>query len=1013
MFRKIFIILSFFSIISSTLHGQYKGGSGAGFGFGNLSSNTCTYDLNPSLLIFAGGKGSGTSILTTSTTACTYALSPSLLIFAGGKGSGSSNLTSIAQSCPFTINESVLIFKGGSGGGTSTHASYKMACPEPISDNIFLGGSSSSGIAGALNSNTVAYTNGPFIATILDTSIVNGNCLQLSITGTGATTYSWTPTTDLSNPSISNPIAKPTITTTYTVTATNGTVIGCRDKASVTITVLGTGVNTSISYPSKICNNVTTLQTPNLTGITGGQFSSSSPNLKIDAKTGQINPNTSSIGVYTVTYTYGTCNEQVITSVEVTNDCTSNIGVIEFPNFYTGGAASVLSPSNLLLQAACTPNLDYTQLIYAGGAASVLSPSNLLVQAACTPNLDYTQLIYKGGQASSITPSALNIQLACPIPVGDNFYLGGAGVGYGNGSLTPTTNAVTGTAVKASSDVTICPGNPVTLTATGAVDYLWSLSDGTIATSGSSLTVTPTVTTTYIVKGTDASVGCINTAKVTVVVQNDPNTSVSYGAYIFDETDLNLKKVKYINGPLSGTFSFSPTGLSFNNLDGSFTPGLSTSGIYAIKYDYRKGACDYTYTTNINITKLPPTISYTNNAKFYINYNGVTLTPNVTGGEAVVFEILDPLPTGLTYNTTSGVISGTPTALIDNLIVRIRAANYKKDNSINWGETFSLTLSVKQPVINLSQSTITSLNTIYGTPSTNRNINVEADNIIDHVLVIAPAGFETSVYTNTGFADTIKMYPTAERNIIQPLYIRLKKTANVGNYDGVIQLTSTSASSKSITTSTSYVAPATLTITARYFQKFYGSKITLGAGSRYFTSTGLMNNETIGSVTITPSGGTAFDAPVGYYNISPSAAVNGTFSSSNYNINYVPGQFQVVYSLYNFNMSGNNSNWVKGVVPVPKMTNLLVSNITKTTAIFSGKIPNSFVNIDSYGICYSTSISPTINDNQIINGSNLPGTFNLNLSTLTPGTNYFARVFITVGNSTFYSQNIRFKTQAP
>jgi gliding motility-associated-like protein len=48
--------------------------------------------------------------------------------------------------------------------------------------------------------------------------------------------YSWTPTEELSNPNISNPVAKPKATTTYYVTITSD--IGCMHEDSVTTFIL-------------------------------------------------------------------------------------------------------------------------------------------------------------------------------------------------------------------------------------------------------------------------------------------------------------------------------------------------------------------------------------------------------------------------------------------------------------------------------------------------------------------------------------------------------------------------------------------------------------------------------------------------------------------------------------------------------------------------------------------------------------------------------------------------------
>jgi hypothetical protein len=73
-----------------------------------------------------------------------------------------------------------------------------------------------------------------------DRTIDYGGSVQIggSPTATGGTppyTYSWTPTTSLSNPTIANPIAAPTSTTTYTVLVTDDN--GCTDTDSMRVTV--------------------------------------------------------------------------------------------------------------------------------------------------------------------------------------------------------------------------------------------------------------------------------------------------------------------------------------------------------------------------------------------------------------------------------------------------------------------------------------------------------------------------------------------------------------------------------------------------------------------------------------------------------------------------------------------------------------------------------------------------------------------------------------------------------
>ncbi|MDB5136688.1 MAG: Gliding motility-associated C-terminal protein, partial [Mucilaginibacter sp.] len=63
----------------------------------------------------------------------------------------------------------------------------------------------------------------------------NGIKLQPAVNGDIAN-YSWLPADGLSNPTIKNPVAKPSVTTTYTLTVT--TTGGCTASADVTVTVL-------------------------------------------------------------------------------------------------------------------------------------------------------------------------------------------------------------------------------------------------------------------------------------------------------------------------------------------------------------------------------------------------------------------------------------------------------------------------------------------------------------------------------------------------------------------------------------------------------------------------------------------------------------------------------------------------------------------------------------------------------------------------------------------------------
>ena len=1017
----------------------YRGGNYGSYGTTSISGTSCPTRIDTTISFYRGGNYGSYANTSISGTSCPTFLDSTISFYRGGNYGSYSNTNISGSVCVYALDSSVLIYKGGNYGSYSNTMISAATCPYPDPINIWMGGSSSNNAPGILNNNTSNNTSGPFISTISDTTIMNGNCLTLTTSGVGATSYSWSPSVGLSNPNIFNPVANPTTTTTYTVTGT-GSSDGCRNTATVVVTVNSNNGVTSISYPSQISTSITTVQNVTLSGITNGVFTSNSANLKLTAANGAITPNTSTVGSYVVTYTYGICNNTVTAPVIITADV-SNHGEVVYPNFYMGATSGTVTPKqmisqstctfpidytlllymggtsgsgtgqkSILSQSACTALIDYTNVIYTGGTAGNSTPKTILSQSACTPLIIPSNTIYMGGTSGTNTPKTILNNTACPIPTGTNFYIGGSGTGYGNGSLTPSTSAINGTAVATRSDTTICPGTPIILNTTGATNYTWTPATGLNNTLNASPTATPMSTITYTVVGSGSGVGCINTAKVTVTVLKDSLTTVSYGAYSFDETDLRVKKVNFIYGPLTGTFSASPTGLFYDQSNGSFTPGLSTSGIYAISYNYTKGVCNYSYVSNVNITTLPPSITYPSPSVFYINYAGTTVSPLNTGGRAVGYEILDSLPAGLTIDASTGVVSGTATTLVENAQVRVRAFNYNKLGATNYSDTYTMTISVRKPIINSTTTSITSMNTTYGSASSENTFNVSGQYIIQNILVTPPTGFEVSKTTGTGFANTVTITQSGGNITNTTIYLRIKNNAAVGNLTGTVSLTSMAADDYNITLATSYVAPAPLTITAKYFQKFYGSKLTLGAGNKNFTSSGLLNGETIGSITLTANGGTAATDAVGLYDITPSAAVDGTFSSANYNITYVPAQFEVLYSLYNFQMTGSASNWVKGKVPAPKIVAGAVSNVTSADMVFTSTIPAAFVNIAERGVCWDTSINPTIAINKLADGSTNSGSMTSSVTGLTSGTTYYIRTYITVGNFTYYGPNVKFTT---
>ncbi len=194
----------------------------------------------------------------------------------------------------------------------------------------------------------------------------------------------------------------------------------------------------------------------------------------------------------------------------------------------------------------------------------------------------------------------------------------------------------------------------------------------------------------------------------------------------------------------------------------------------------------------------------------------------------------------------------------------------------------------EQARIRLMPLTPDSINTVYGTASSNMVLNVGGINTNAGVTVTAPTGFELSLNASSGFGKSVVVGSAEDTIPYTPVYVRLKATDAVGTYTAAIVCTSQGAYSKDVLIGRSNVTPAALTITADNETKCFGA--TYNFTGNEFTSSGLLNSDAVGSVTLT-SAGAAAAAAAGTYPIVASAAT-GT-GLSNYTITYVNGTLTV------------------------------------------------------------------------------------------------------------------------
>ena len=420
------------------------------------------------------------------------------------------------------------------------------------------------------------------------TTICNGT--SVTLTGGGTTSYSWTGgVTD-------GTAFTPSLTTTYTVTGTNGA--GCTNTDTITITVNALPTVTTNASSTTVCNGTAVT-------LTGGGATSYS-------WTGGVTDGISFTPSATTTYTV------TGTSVGCTNTATVNVTVNSLPTVTANSSATtVCNGTAVTLTGGGTTSYSWTGGVTDGTAFTPSSTATYTVtgtDANGCINTSTVTIIVNPLPTVTANASSTTICIGTAITLtggGATSYSWSAGVTDGS-LFTPSstvTYTVTGTdlagcinteiititvnalpAVTAnSSAATVCNGAAVTLTGSGAVSYSWS---GGV-TDGSSFT--PASTSTYTVTGTDVN-GCTETSTTSVNV----NPIITSGITSTNASDCVACDGTATTSPIGGT---PPYIYLWND------PGLQTtstalflcSGTYSVTIEDMAG-CTITDSTTIFVS---------------------------------------------------------------------------------------------------------------------------------------------------------------------------------------------------------------------------------------------------------------------------------------------------------------------------------------------------------------------------------------------------------------------------
>ncbi|MDI1354942.1 MAG: T9SS type A sorting domain-containing protein, partial [bacterium] len=491
--------------------------------------------------------------------------------------------------------------------------------------------------------------------TITPSSTVICSGKTVTLTGTGASTYSWT-----SGPINSIYNVSPTITTSYTLTGTAANT--CTDNAVISVSVNAPPILTITPSSTLICSG----KTVTLTGTGASTYSWTS---------GPFN------SIYNVSPTITTSYTLTGTAA---NSCTDNavisVSVNASPVLTVTPSSTVICSGNTLTLSGTGAN-SYTWTGYTASASIVASPTistnytlNATALNGCT-NTAVQNVSVNALPALTITPSSTVICSGKTLTLsgsGANSYTWTGYTASASVVASPTTgtnytlnasalNGCTNTAVQnvsvnalpslsvAANTSVVCRGGSAQFTAAGATTYTWNtgLTTTTIA-------VSPTITTSYSVTGTLASTGCSNTAVQNLSVNALPVLSITASSSV-----ICVGRTTTLTVTGAGTYSWS-NGLTVSTI--TVSPSVNTS--YTVNGTASTSGCSNTAVQSISVIALP-VISISPSSTVICSGNTVTLT--ATGGNIYSWSTgsITPAivvsPTTSTTFTTSYSVIGTST----------------------------------------------------------------------------------------------------------------------------------------------------------------------------------------------------------------------------------------------------------------------------------------------------------------------------------------------------------------
>jgi DNA/RNA endonuclease G (NUC1) len=330
-----------------------------------------------------------------------------------------------------------------------------------------------------------------------------------------------------------------------------------------------------------------------------------------------------------------------------------------------------------------------------------------------------------------------------------------------------------------------------------------------------------------------------------IITVSGPTTATALQSFTY--------QIQANNGPTSYGASGLPEGLSINTSTGVISGTPTTPGSYTVGLTASNATGDGTATLTINVQANPNAPVITSNL-IATGQIETAFSYQIVASNSPTSYTAANLPAGLSINTSTGLISGTPTAG-GSINATITAVNSFGSDS----ET--LQINIRVPTLTLAPATLNAFTANAGFTSAPQSYTLTGSELTDGITVRAPQYFEIST-DGVSFVGETTLSPAANGTLSQAIIVRVANTAPPGLTTGAVSHTGSGATPKYLeVNATVSTSEPTLTLSANSLAAFSTVAGTASTIQTYEVSGASLT----GMVTITPPAGFEIGASEGNF----------------------------------------------------------------------------------------------------------------------------------------------------